>query len=96
MSKNPAKDFGPIADDYAFFESHATQAEQDSRAYMERLAGIVPAEGTIRLLDFGCGSGTFTACFLQQASWPRALACDARRAGRIRAGPSGRTARRLH
>ena len=72
MSKNPAKDFGRIADDYAFFESHATQAEHDSRAYVDRLAGIVPAEGTIRLLDFGCGSGTFTARFLQQASWPRA------------------------
>jgi trans-aconitate methyltransferase len=72
MSKNPAKDFGPIADDYAFFESQATQAEQDSRAYVARLAGIVPAEGMIRLLDFGCGSGTFTARFLQQAGWPRA------------------------
>ena len=50
MSKNPAKDFGAIACDYVFFESHATQAEQDARAYVERLAGIVPAEGTIRLL----------------------------------------------
>lgn len=38
MSKNPAKDFGPIADDYAFFETHATEAEQDVRAYGERLA----------------------------------------------------------
>jgi SAM-dependent methyltransferase len=70
MSKNPAKDFGPIADDYAFFEAHATEAEQDSRAYVERLAPIVPAEGTIRLLDFGCGSGTFTARFLEEAAWP--------------------------
>jgi trans-aconitate 2-methyltransferase len=72
MSKNPAKDFGPIADDYAFFETHATEAEQDARAYVERLAGLVPAAGTIRLLDFGCGSGTFTARFLQQAGWPPA------------------------
>ena len=72
MSKNPAKDFGPIADDYAFFEKHATEAEQDALAYAERLAGVVPAEGTIRLLDFGCGSGTFTARFLDQTSWPPA------------------------
>jgi SAM-dependent methyltransferase len=71
MSKNPAKNFGPIADDYAFFETHATEAENDSRAYVERLAGIVPATGPIRLLDFGCGSGTFTTRLLQQASWPR-------------------------
>ena len=31
MSTNPAKDFGPIAEDYAFFEAHATEAEQDAR-----------------------------------------------------------------
>lgn len=71
MSKNPAKDFGPIADDYAFFETHATEAANDAEAYVERLAGSVPAAGPIRLLDFGCGSGTFTARFLDQAGWPR-------------------------
>jgi trans-aconitate 2-methyltransferase len=70
MHKNPAKDFGPIADDYAFFETHATEADQDARAYVKRLRGIVPAEGAIRLLDFGCGSGTFTARLLEQAGWP--------------------------
>jgi SAM-dependent methyltransferase len=69
MSKNPEKDFGPIAEDYAFFETHATEAEEDARAYVECLAGSVPAEGAIRLLDFGCGSGGFTARFLQQAGW---------------------------
>jgi trans-aconitate 2-methyltransferase len=72
MSKNPEKDFGPIADDYAFFETHATEAEEDVRAYVECVAGIVPAEGTIRFLDFGCGSGSFTARFLHQAGWPPA------------------------
>ena len=72
MSKNPAKDFGPIADDYAFFETHATEAANDSEAYVERLAGIVPAAGPIRIMDFGCGSGTFTARFLDRAGWPRA------------------------
>ena len=71
MSKNPARDFGPIGDDYAFFESHATEAEEDSRAYRERIAGILPAGDMIRLLDFGCGSGTFTVRFLQHAGWPR-------------------------
>jgi SAM-dependent methyltransferase len=70
MSKNPAKDFGAIADDYVFFESHATQAERDARAYVDRLASTLPAEGPIRLLDFGCGSGSFTVRFLRQANWP--------------------------
>src|SRR5262245_33685493 len=72
MSKNPAKDFGPIADDYAFFETHATEAANDSGAYVQRLARSVPAEGPIRMLDFGCGSGTFTARFLEEAAWPAA------------------------
>ncbi len=71
MSNNPAKDFGPIADDYVFFETHSTEAENDVRAYVERLASVVPAAGPIRLLDFGCGSGSFTTRFLQQAGWPR-------------------------
>jgi trans-aconitate 2-methyltransferase len=70
MSKDPAKDFGPIADDYVFFETHATEPAEDARAYVEQLAGVVPAEGPIRLLDFGCGSGTFSLRFLHQVGWP--------------------------
>lgn len=68
MSKNPAKDFGPIAADYAFFEAHATEMEQDARAYAECLAGT-PAEGAIRMLDFGCGTGTLTARLLGLTGW---------------------------
>jgi trans-aconitate methyltransferase len=72
MKKNPVKNFGPIADDYTFFEKHSTEAQEDARAYVKRLAGIVPARGAIQLLDFGCGSGTFTARFLDQTGWPPA------------------------
>lgn len=70
MSENPQKDFGSIADDYAFFENHATEAEQDARAYGEHFGKIPPAEGALRMLDFGCGSGTFTARVLKQTGWP--------------------------
>ncbi|MBL8794180.1 MAG: methyltransferase domain-containing protein [Planctomycetia bacterium] len=70
MSTSPGKDFGPIADDYVFFETHATEAEQDARAYTQQLAAAVPAHGPIRLLDFGCGSGSFTARLLEQLRWP--------------------------
>lgn len=70
MSKNPAKDFGPIAADYAFFEEHSTEGGQDSRAYLAPLRQSAPAAGTIRMLDFGCGSGTFTERLLKQVSWP--------------------------
>ena len=70
MSKNPAKNFGPIADDYAFFETHSTEPQADARAYLEQLGPMIPKQGAIRMLDFGCGSGTFTASFLQQMAWP--------------------------
>lgn len=59
MSKNPAKDFGEIASDYAFFEQHATEALEDARAYQEHVATINSAGRVINLLDFGCGSGTW-------------------------------------
>src|SRR5262245_55459753 len=70
MSENPEKDFGPIADDYAFFEEHATEAKEDARAYVARLGPMAPVAGILRMLDFGCGSGAFTARFLEQAGWP--------------------------
>jgi trans-aconitate 2-methyltransferase len=69
MNKDPAKDFGLIADDYVFFESHATEAEHDARAYAGQLTGIQPIGGKVRLLDFGCGSGTFTMRFLKHVGW---------------------------
>jgi trans-aconitate 2-methyltransferase len=69
MSKGPAKDFGLIADDYAFFETHATEAEQDARAYARHLTGFQSSGAQVRMLDFGCGSGTFTMRLLQQVGW---------------------------
>jgi trans-aconitate 2-methyltransferase len=70
MTKNPEKDFEPIAADYAFFEAHATEAEEDARAYLEGLGEIATSQRVLRMLDFGCGSGTFTARFLKQLGRP--------------------------
>lgn len=70
MSENPAKDFGAIADDYSFFEQHATEAQADVRAYAEELRARLPATGVVRMLDFGCGTGTFTERFLDELGWP--------------------------
>jgi len=70
MSENPAKDFGAIADDYSFFERHATEAREDVRAYAEELRGLLPATGVVRMLDYGCGTGTFTARFFDELGWP--------------------------
>ena len=70
MSENPAKDFGAIDDDYSFFERHATEAREDVRAYAEELHGLLPTTGVVRMLDFGCGTGTFTERFLDELGWP--------------------------
>jgi SAM-dependent methyltransferase len=70
MRKNTAKDFDEIAGEYAFFEQHATQAQEDARAYQAHVAAIKPADGIVNLLDFGCGSGTFTVRFLEHTGWP--------------------------
>lgn len=71
MSETAAKDFDPIADDYAFFEAHATEAAEDAAAYARRLAGVA-ADGPVRVLDFGGGTGTFTARLLAAVGWPAA------------------------
>ncbi|MBA3482682.1 MAG: methyltransferase domain-containing protein [Pirellulales bacterium] len=70
MTKQSQKDFGPIADDYSFFEQHATEADSDAQAYAVRLGDVSAGGGAIRMLDFGCGSGTFTERLLRLAGWP--------------------------
>jgi SAM-dependent methyltransferase len=70
MSEQAQKDFGPIAGDYSFFEQHASEADADARAYAARLTDLSSGGGAIRMLDFGCGSGTFTERLLRLAGWP--------------------------
>lgn len=64
------KDFGAIADDYAFFMAHATEAEQDAAAYREQLAEMRPRHTPLRLLDVGCGTGEFSERYLSLLNWP--------------------------
>lgn len=64
------KDFAPIQSDYEFFVAHATEAEADLTAYLDWLGELRLGVGPIRLLDFGCGPGTFTELFLVRAGWP--------------------------
>jgi trans-aconitate 2-methyltransferase len=69
MSNNPAIDFGEIASQYAFFEQHATEAQEDVPAYLAHLPTMEPTARIVNMLDFGCGSGTFTARFLEHTGW---------------------------
>jgi len=71
------KDFGPIADDYAFYEKHASEAAADLRAYEPLVRACVRCFGErvaprtpLRLLDFGCGEGRFSRRFLTMAAVP--------------------------
>ena len=61
-------DFGPIADDYAFFMTHSTEAECGAVAYADELVEFRLRE-SIRMLDFGCGGGEFTERLLALLPW---------------------------
>jgi SAM-dependent methyltransferase len=64
------KHFGPIRDDYAFFQQHTTEAEADLRAYAPHIHRLSRGDTPIRMLDFGCGDGGFTAQFLVWSRFP--------------------------
>jgi SAM-dependent methyltransferase len=70
MGEKSRKHFGPIRDDYAFFQTHSTEAEADLRDYMLQLRGL-SEDGIIRMLDFGCGDGGFTGEFLGRSCFAR-------------------------
>lgn len=62
------ENFDPILDDYAFFEAHSTEAEADLDAYKRHLNGVLGNSGLFRMLDFGCGAGSFTDRLLRQSA----------------------------
>lgn len=64
MSPASTKPFGPIRAEYTFFETHATEAAADLRAYAPYIHALAAENRPVRLLDFGCGEGRFSAQFL--------------------------------
>jgi trans-aconitate 2-methyltransferase len=70
MNDMSAKDFGSIEQDYAFFMAHATEAESDLAEYVRDLSGFAEGRASIRLLDFGCGTGEFTQRLASALNWP--------------------------
>jgi SAM-dependent methyltransferase len=70
MSPDSTKPFGPIRGDYSFFVAHATEAAEDLCAYRPHLAPLASGDGPVRVLDFGCGDGGFSAQFLAQCPVP--------------------------
>jgi len=72
MSHTSRKPFELIHDAYAFFQQHTTETEADIRAYLPHLRAMATADQPIRMLDFGCGDGQFTAALLGRAPWLQA------------------------
>lgn len=66
---DPSKDFTPIQDEYEFFAERSTEAPADLDGYAGPIAALGPHDGPIRMLDFGCGPGAFTARFLDRFGW---------------------------
>jgi SAM-dependent methyltransferase len=64
MSQTSSKPFGPIRDAYAFFQQHATETEADICAYLPHIHSVALGDRSLRMLDFGCGDGGFTAALL--------------------------------
>ncbi len=69
MASAASKDFGPIRHDYDFFLAHTTEAAEDLRAYLPHLRPLAAGTGQVRMLDFGCGNGGFSAQFLASAGF---------------------------
>jgi trans-aconitate 2-methyltransferase len=63
-TESTTKRFDPIRADHAFFDEHATEAAAHLRAYLPQVRRLTQTEGPVRVLDFGCGAGGFTAQFL--------------------------------
>jgi trans-aconitate 2-methyltransferase len=55
------KRFGPIRDDYTFFLNHSTEPAAALAGYAPHLEALAASAGPVRMLDFGCGDGGFTA-----------------------------------
>ena len=70
MSQTSSKPFGPIRNAYAFFQQHATETQADIRAYLPHIHGVALGDSPLRMLDFGCGDGGFTAALLDSLRLP--------------------------
>ena len=69
MSDHTLKSFAGLHDDYAFFESHASETEASLASWLPLVQNRWAAP---RVLDFGAGSGSFSSLFLRRAGFPPA------------------------
>lgn len=70
MKNTLIKSFDPILDDYAFFMACSNEAEMDLKAYRKHLPAPFDIGNPFNMLDFGTGTGIFSADFLHQLGSP--------------------------
>ena len=52
-----------------FSKAMRPKRSRTALVYAEQLWEVVPCDRTVRMLDFGCGTGTFTARFIKKVGW---------------------------
>lgn len=70
-----SKNFASLHDDYAFFQSHSTEAVRDLVSHTAYLLPLVNGGQPINLLDFGCGDGFFLAQLLDRLGFDSSRLC---------------------
>lgn len=66
MATPTEKSFASIQTDYAFFEEHTSERSRCLQSWHPHLQGLSTLRPSLRMLDFGCGSGSFTREVLAQ------------------------------
>jgi SAM-dependent methyltransferase len=61
MGAQAQKSFVDIQSDYRFFEEHSSERSQCLQIWHPHLQALQNGRSNLRMLDFGCGSGSFTA-----------------------------------
>ncbi len=63
-SEDPKVDYADVRDDFEFFLAHSTETDAQIKAMVPHLQWLSGRAEPPRFLDFGCGTGDFTAQLL--------------------------------
>ena len=69
-TEEPKVDYADVRDDFEFFLSHSTETTAQIAAMVPHLNRLSDHAGPARFLDFGCGTGDFTAELLSTLDTP--------------------------
>jgi SAM-dependent methyltransferase len=83
MTESTGVDYAEVGNDFAFFIRHTNESRAQVTALLPAMSALVDGCGQGRMLDFGCGDGTFGLRLLE------ALGASASRIGLTLAEPVG-------